>query len=232
MNIINTAKQAGLLGAVCLLAAGSGQALAMQGPVLSNCTTLNGTNGVVTVTECAFQGGSGPVSYGGTYGISVSGTKASSAVAAFHVSTNNPLSDPDDTGEYLPFTTRSGWRASAFSADDWNQTFSARYGKSFADFFGSDLGAYVFQTSMRMDKSGNLVPDNPLEVDSEVFARSLTFGWYGGAPNSHFVAFNGNAVVSQSLPVPEPSAYALMLAGLGGLGWLVRRRKAFAKAAG
>ncbi|MBL8331423.1 MAG: PEP-CTERM sorting domain-containing protein [Rubrivivax sp.] len=54
------------------------------------------------------------------------------------------------------------------------------------------------------------------------------FGWYGGQPFSHFVALNGQTIVSQSLvtaPIPEPSAYALALAGLGVLGVCARRRR-------
>jgi hypothetical protein len=50
----------------------------------------------------------------------------------------------------------------------------------------------------------------------------------GAAP---YVGFTGSVVVSDhpipapSLPVPEPETYALMLAGLAGLGFVVRRRQ-------
>ena len=225
MKFVQFTRPARLLGAACLLAAGSGQALAgVSGPVLSDCTTLAGTNGLVTVTECAYSGGSGPISHGGTYGIQVSNASGAREVTSFYVSTNNPTyASP---GEFTPFTSRSTWRTEYWSQMTWDQHMGTTHGK-FGDLFGSDLGVYgyVSLSSWTPDLGGYFL--QPLKIGETVSAASLTFGWYGGAPDSHFVAFNGTSVVSQSFtsPVPEPSAYALMLAGLGALGVMVRRRR-------
>jgi hypothetical protein len=54
---------------------------------------------------------------------------------------------------------------------------------------------------------------------------SLTYLGYGGtgllnADISHFTVYG-----SVTPPIPEPSTYALMLAGLGVVGWMARRRR-------
>lgn len=46
----------------------------------------------------------------------------------------------------------------------------------------------------------------------------------GGCTNCYF-GLIGNGNVNVTAPVPEPETYALMLAGLGALGWASRRRK-------
>jgi len=228
MKSITPATRASLLAAACFLAASPGQALAASGPTptpvgptLSDCTTLAGTNRLVTVTECAFSGGKGAISSGGTYGISVSGAKGAREVTAFYVSTNNPSPGADlKNPVHHPFTSRSGWDAGFWSPADWDEYMADAYGK-FGDLFGSDLGVYGYWLDLDLGSS------NPLKIDTAISAGSLTFGWYGGAPSSHFVAVNGTTVVSQSFtsPVPEPSTYAMALAGLGVLGLWARRQQ-------
>ena len=49
------------------------------------------------------------------------------------------------------------------------------------------------------------------------FDNIAAFGWNGGVPEA-YLEFN-------TQPVPEPETYAMMLAGLGMLGFMARRRK-------
>jgi hypothetical protein len=45
-----------------------------------------------------------------------------------------------------------------------------------------------------------------------------------GGPGSGFNINNGGGNVNFAAPIPEPQTYALMMAGLGVIGWVARRR--------
>lgn len=53
--------------------------------------------------------------------------------------------------------------------------------------------------------------------------RLAMAGGTGGAP--HSASFGNFALLPSVAAVPEPSEYALLIAGLGAVGWAVRRRK-------
>jgi hypothetical protein len=85
----------------------------------------------------------------------------------------------------------------------------------------------VFADSSTLTISGAVNPGQfiPLALNwanlkSVSFSGSAGAAWDGGG----FVGIS-DVIVNNSLPVPEPETYALMLAGLGLIGFVVRRRK-------
>ena len=80
--------------------------------------------------------------------------------------------------------------------------------------------------------SGNIVPGDPslIRTYRDVGATGKT-SFLGLGPNGDSGCTNcyfgpiGSGAVDVAAPVPEPETYALMLAGLGVLGWASRRRK-------
>ena len=60
--------------------------------------------------------------------------------------------------------------------------------------------------------------------DDAQFITALTAGDF--YVNVHTSEFPGGALRGQLAPIPEPETYALMLAGLGVVGWAARRRRA------
>ena len=98
------------------------------------------------------------------------------------------------------------------------------------EFFGSDIyGQFTPGTSIVLTASDGVSTTYLLgnsETDSFV-------GFISSSPlNSVMVATAGEGYwvtannLTLALPVPEPGAYGMMLAGLGMVGWLARRRKA------
>lgn len=65
------------------------------------------------------------------------------------------------------------------------------------------------------------MPDT--RVDDTLAGMSYTFSNFTAAPVSHALRLEGYALVFTT-PVPEPATPALLMAGLGILGWVARRR--------
>jgi hypothetical protein len=64
---------------------------------------------------------------------------------------------------------------------------------------------------------------------AEISSSSSLYSTYGNlrnGSNNHLRAFNTWLAVTPAPPVPEPETYAMMLAGLGMIGGIARRRKA------
>jgi hypothetical protein len=86
----------------------------------------------------------------------------------------------------------------------------------------TNIGSYVFQSSSLLglvyDGNQDFASYVGFTADAGEFIESLTFS----SSSDAFEAAN----FSVTAPVPEPETYALMLAGLGVLGFLARRRRA------
>ncbi len=97
-------------------------------------------------------------------------------------------------------------------------------------------GAHIHQAGagvnglVKVDFSAMLTGSNLFDADLATITPATASGFY---VNVHTGQFPGGAIRGQlsyigtvTAPVPEPETSALMLAGLGLVGWLARRRKA------
>lgn len=143
-------------------------------------------------------------------------------------------------------TAQNGTRAVAFNADDTvpngtiSQSFATVVGETYAVQydFGATQNATQQITASVLGTSGalysQLVSDsNPLQA---LTTFSFAFIADGNLATLRFTDFTGNFTVSEdgildnvsvlgAIPIPEPENYALMLAGLGLLGFTVLRRR-------
>lgn len=104
------------------------------------------------------------------------------------------------------------------------------------------LAAGTYLASVRFDSNGQQLTGirtsnpNPLAQTSGglTFTEGRSFQTFNGAwesfsPGSSVIGYS--ASFTNVTPVPEPSTYALMIAGLGVIGWSARRRQRTAHAA-
>lgn len=91
----------------------------------------------------------------------------------------------------------------------------------------SDFAAKL--NGIDLNLSSFTVNNPPISVKTQVLAGNSQFGpgtsfslVVSGVAGEGGASYGGNIV---AVPVPEPETYAMMLAGLGALGFLARRRK-------
>jgi len=159
----------------------------------------------------------------------------SSAVMAQDVIGNTP--------QALNWTDYSAYFGDTFGADNAGNTFADRFTFSVDGTVGSNLDAVISSISRSADvglditglalygaddvliSAGSALSSGTIDVWT-ISSNNLTAGDYylqvSGSVVSDSAASFGGAVMLA--PVPEPETYGMMLAGLGVLGFMARRR--------
>jgi hypothetical protein len=92
---------------------------------------------------------------------------------------------------------------------------------------GVTAGSYdhTFDMSLATSYRAGFITDNGGSVSTAF--NALVFGLDAGKAylNVHTSSFPGGEIRALLAPVPEPETYALLLAGLGVVGWAARRRQ-------
>ncbi len=107
--------------------------------------------------------------------------------------------------------------------------FSGPAGNSFFGITGLSASLFNNPPALSLYSGANLVnavPSSSLLAGNYDLQISGTAGAFGGAYwGGATLVTNNSALFSPSAPVPEPETYAMMLAGLGLMGFVARRRK-------
>jgi hypothetical protein len=152
--------------------------------------------------------------------------------AAVSVALANPAwADSFALGLIDPSTTQPGVAYPNFEGkinDDFTFSIASANTVTF-DFFAYDNDAALSQVNFELfDSSANSLftwstnPDHTSVIFSESLAAgAYSFTVYGDQPGVGFGVYD----MTVSVPIPEPETYAMLLAGLGLLGVVARRRK-------
>jgi hypothetical protein len=149
--------------------------------------------------------------------------------------------------QVLDLTDGSGFFGDTFATGNNGNTFADRFTFSVGGTTGSSLDAIISSVSRSADTglditgvslynaTGNTLISSGKSLQSgnidvwTISTNNLVAGNYylqvsGNLVSDQAASFGG--AVSLAAPVPEPETYGMMLAGLGVLGYLARRRKA------
>jgi len=177
-------------------------------------------------------------------------TLGSSAVMA---QTTTPVM-VGNTPQVLDLTTGSGFFGDTFGVNNNGAMFSDRFTFSVNSTTGMDFDAIISSISHTADTgldvtglslyraaggdgsgtgtlvtSGTSLQSGNIDVWT-LSTDNLTMGNYyvlvsGNIVSDASASFGGAVMMSPTAPVPEPETYGMMIAGLGVLGFLARRRK-------
>jgi hypothetical protein len=177
-------------------------------------------------------------------------TLGSSAVMA---QTTTPVM-VGNTPQVLDLTTGSGFFGDTFGVNNNGAMFSDRFTFSVNSTSGMDFDAIISSISHTADtgldvtglslyraaggdgsgtgtlvSSGTSLQSGNIDVWT-LSTDNLTAGNYyvlvsGNIVSDSSASFGGAVMMSPTAPVPEPETYGMMIAGLGVLGFLARRRK-------
>jgi hypothetical protein len=151
-----------------------------------------------------------------------------------------------NTPQVLDLTDGSGFFGDTFAMNNTGNTFSDRFTFTVPSAGATSLDASVWSVSRTADTGLDITGLSLYNATGDTLVRSGTSLLSGNvdlwainadslAAGNYYLQVNGNVVSDQpasfggtvtlAAPVPEPETYGMMLAGLGVLGYLARRRK-------
>jgi len=170
------------------------------------------------------------------------GTYSSASASASAFSTNaQSLGENSSYYWDTPSASASGYRTEHFTFDGpgvltvtipytLNITGGEQYnyyGSSSASVSASaDFYGYEGNGSFNSYSNASFSLDSYYGESPDSKSGNLVFGIFAAGPGSGSISFNMDASVSSPGMIPEPESYAMLLAGLGLIGMIVRRRNA------
>ena len=152
-----------------------------------------------------------------------------------------------NTPQVLDLTAGSGFFGDTFASGNTGNTFADRFTFSVDGTTGWNLDAIISSVSRSADTGLDItgvslysaMGDKLISSGKSLQSGNIDVWTISGdnlAAGNYYLQVSGNLVsdqaasfggaVSLAAPVPEPETYGMMLAGLGVLGYLARRRKA------